>query len=122
MSLENRIITFLEEFEKNIPDIIATSIVKYDGFTIAETGKKGFDAKKYAAMTAGLFGISLRTMNTIEGGSLLQTYIKGEKTELICVSIPNKKMFVSVVTGKDPNIGLIIYQLESLVKQIEEVL
>ena len=122
MSLESKLQEQLEEFEKNIPDIVATSIVKFDGFTIADTAKKGFDTKKYSAMTAGLYGISSRTMTTIEGGDLLQTYIKGEKTEIICVSIPAKKMFISVVTKKDPNIGLIIYQLEKLVDDLTEVL
>ncbi len=122
MSLEIKLQSILEEFESNIPDIVATSIVKFDGFTIADTGKKGFDTKKYAAMTAGLRGISARTMTTIEGGELLQTYIKGEKTEIICITVPKNKIFVAVIINKDPNIGLIIYQLEKLVKQLEEVL
>ncbi len=122
LSIEEKLQSILEEFEKNIPDIVATSIVKFDGFSIVNTGKKGFDAKKYAAMTAGLFGLSTRTMSAIEGGDLLQTYVKGEKTEIICVAIPSKKMFVNVVTNKDPNIGLIIYQLEKLTKTLKEVL
>ena len=122
MSLEERIQSLLIEFEKNIPDIVATSIVKYDGFTIADTAKKGFDTKKYAAMTAGLYGISNRTMNTIDGGNLLQTYVKGEKTEIICIAVPTKKIFIAVVTNKDPNIGLIMYQSEKLANDLKEVL
>ncbi|MEJ2250632.1 MAG: roadblock/LC7 domain-containing protein [Candidatus Lokiarchaeota archaeon] len=120
--LEEKLQKHLEEFEKTIPEIIATNIVKQDGFSIVNTGKKGYDSKRYAAMTAGLFGISQRTMNALEGGNLAQTYIKGKEIEIILVSIPGKKMFVSVITSKDPNIGLIIYQLEELVNKLKEVL
>ena len=121
MSLEKQVISFLEEFEGNVSDVISTSIVKSDGFSLFNTGKKEFDSKKYAAMSAGLFGLSNRTMVAIEGGNLIHTYVKGEKTELIIIAIPEKKLFVSVVTKKDPNIGLILYQLDGLVKRLKEV-
>ena len=122
MSLEEKLSTYLDEFESNVPDVISTNIVKYDGFGIVNTGKKNFDAKKYSAMSAGLHGLSNRTMKQIEGGELVHTYIKGEKTEVIIMSIPSKKLFVSVLTNKDPNIGLILYQLEKLVNDLKEVL
>lgn len=122
MSSEVAILDRLRDFETKAPDIISTAIVKQDGFVLMDTGKRGIDHKKYAAMTAGLYGISLRVMTSVEGGNLLQTYIKGEKTEIILMSIPQQKLFVSVIVEKDPNIGLIIFELEKLVKTINEVL
>jgi predicted regulator of Ras-like GTPase activity (Roadblock/LC7/MglB family) len=102
--------------------VLATNIVKSDGFSLASSGKRGLDPKVYAAMTAGLFGLSKRIISSIEGGDLIQTYVKGSKTELIVMSIPGTKLFASVATGKDPNIGLILYELEKTVTKLAEVL
>ena len=122
MSLEEKLSKYLDDFESNVPDVISTNIVKNDGFGMVNTGKKGFDVKKYSAMSAGLHGLSSRTITAINGGDLIHTYIKGEKTEIIVMAIPDKKLFVSVLTKKDPNIGLILYQLEKLVNTIKEEL
>ncbi len=97
---------FLELFKNNTPDILASEIVKSDGFLLADTAKKGVDVKRYAAMTAGLFGLSERVLTAIKSGILKQTYVKGEKAEIILMAIPGKKLFVDVMARKDPNIGL----------------
>ncbi len=122
MSIEKNLVSMLEEFEKNTPDVLASEIVKSDGFSIADTGKKGVDVKRYAAMTAGLFGLSERVLTAIESGVLKQTYVKGEKSEIILMAIPGKKLFVGVMARKDPNIGLILYELEKLAHKLAEVL
>ncbi len=122
MSIEKSLISILEDFEKNTPDVIASEIVKTDGFSIADTGKKGVDVKRYAAMTAGLFGLSERVLTAIESGALKQTYVKGELSEIILMAIPGKKLFVGVMARKDPNIGLILYELEKLVHKLAEMI
>lgn len=122
MSLEEKISTYIEKFEDDVPDVISTSVVKYDGFELFNSNSIKVNSKKYAAMSAGLHGISNRTLNALKGGDLVQTYIKGTDVEIIIMSIPDKKLFVSATTKKDPNIGLIIYQMEQLVKELKEVL
>ncbi len=122
MSIESKLQSYLEAFETKLPEVFYTTIVKFDGFNVVDTAKKNIDAKKYAAMSAGLFGLSLRTMKEIEGGSLVHTYIKAEKMEILLMAIPEKKLFVGVTTKRDPNIGLIIYELEKLVNTLKEVL
>ena len=122
MSMIEKLEKQVESFENDVSDVISTSIVKYDGFGLYNTGKVGFDSKKYSAMSAGLHGLSNRTLSALEGGDLVQTYIKGTETELILMSIPDKKLFLSVTTKKDPNIGMILYQMEQLVNELKEVL
>ncbi|MGV9172885.1 MAG: roadblock/LC7 domain-containing protein [Promethearchaeia archaeon] len=122
MSLEEKLSNHIEKFEEEVPDVVSTSVVKYDGFELFNSNNIKVNSKKYAAMSAGLHGISNRTLNSLKGGDLVQTYIKGTDIEIIIMSIPDKKLFVSTTTKKDPNIGLIIYQMEELVKNLKEVL
>ena len=121
MSIESKLQSYLEASETKLPEVFYTTIVKFDGFNVVDTAKKNIDAKEYAAMSAGLFRLSLRTMKEIEGGSLVHTYIKAEKMEILLMAIPEKKLFVGVTTKEDPNIGLIIYELEKLVNTFKEV-
>jgi len=120
--MEDKIVKILEEFEENAPDEIATGVIKKDGFNLADSSKKKIETKGYSAMSAGLYGLSMRVLNAIDGGNLIQTYVKGDRTELLIMTIPDTKLFVGVITRKDPNIGLIVYELEKTIEELKEVL
>lgn len=122
MSTEEKLLSMLKEFEKSIPDINFTSVTKFDGFPIVDTGTKGLNPRQYSAMTAGLHGLSKRILGTLDGGELQQSYVKGENMEIIVMTIPDKKLFLCVITNKDPNLGLIIYEMEKLIHKLLEVL
>ena len=46
-------------------------------------------------MSSEIMSIEKFDVFNVEGGDLLQTYIKGKKTEIICLTIPNKKAFIN---------------------------
>src|SRR6056297_3211026 len=122
MSTEEKIVEILENFEQNAPDVIATGVIKKDGFNLADSSKKKIETKGYSAMSAGLYGLSSRVLNAIEGGNLVQTYVKGDRTELLIMTIPDTRLFVGAITRKDPNIGLVVYELDKTIDKLKEVL
>ncbi len=122
MSIEDKLQSYLETFESKLTDVLMTAIIKQDGFKLVDTSKKNIDVKKYAAMSAGLFGLSLRTMKEIDGGNLVHTYVKADKIEILLMAIPDKKLFVGVMTKRDPNIGLVMYELEKMIEQLKVIL
>ncbi len=122
MTTEEKLLNMLKEFEKSIPDINFTSVTKFDGFPIVDTGTKGVNPQQYSAMTAGLHGLSKRILGSLDGGDLHQSYVKGDKMEIIVMTIPERKLFLCVITKRDPNLGLIIYEMEKLTQKLLEVL
>jgi predicted regulator of Ras-like GTPase activity (Roadblock/LC7/MglB family) len=110
----------LENLRALSGEVVTAAVLLKDGELEASTLPPGVDRERYAAMLAGLAGTGRRIARENGGSSFSQVRIKGEGGHVLLVGLEGGGTLVAT-TGPDARVGLVLYDMRNVRKEIEKV-
>lgn len=120
MSTVEEINAVLQNIEGEVPSVVGAVIASRDGFVITDT-LKGEDAEEIAAMVATTTGVSERMASTLSAGEVEETTIKAGQRSIFLYRAGSEGV-LAVVSGEDPNVGMIHLQARRATDEIAQYL
>ncbi|MHA1948350.1 MAG: roadblock/LC7 domain-containing protein [Candidatus Thorarchaeota archaeon] len=101
-------------------EIDGSALVSERGQLMAAALHKGVDEKAVAAMAAALVSIGSRVGSSLGSGEPKNIVIEGERKMIIVRSLPKASMIATA--PNDSKIGLIDFEMDKAVQEVENVL
>ena len=108
----------LENLRALSGEVRTAAVLSEGGELEASTMPPGVDRERYAAMLAALAGIARRTARENGGSGFTQARVKEEGGCVLLVGLQGGGT-LAATTGPDARIGLILYDMRNLRKEIE---
>ncbi len=118
-SVSEKLIDILNGLEKRT-SISNSAIVNLRGIIMASAIRKESDEKALGAMAATLYAVSNRVCETLDAGASDTIEIRGKNKTIFAV--PLKDSILIALAPQNANIGLIQYELEKVVAEINKVI
>jgi predicted regulator of Ras-like GTPase activity (Roadblock/LC7/MglB family) len=103
------------------PDLLAASVVSFDGLPMASSLPSGMDEDRVAAMSAALLSLGERAAQGLGRGELSQVYVEGENGSVFLVSAQDEAVLVAVST-KEAKLGLMLFEVKRAAESIGAIL
>ncbi len=120
-TISTQLDVILNNFERNIPHVQATAVVSTDGLVIASRLPAAVEEDRIGAMGAAILSISTRSGGELERGEIVRVLIEGEEGYILIRSIGEYAILVALV-DKDVRLGLLFFEANKCIQQLEEVL
>lgn len=98
-------------------NIEACGLVSTDGVMLASAFSTSVDEDIIAAMSAALVAIGKRASSELGRGRAERTIVQGDNGQLLTVML-NDEMILTLLATKDARIGVLIMELNQLVKEL----
>lgn len=106
---------------QDVPGVEGCVVARRDGLVIAHNLPGNTDAKRIAAMAAVIVNASLNATLELERGQYEITIVQSSAGKVVCANAGTEAIFAAIVSTH-ANLGLILLRLESIARQVEEVL
>jgi predicted regulator of Ras-like GTPase activity (Roadblock/LC7/MglB family) len=116
-SKSDRIKEVLNRYRAISSDIFGASVVSIDGFMVASVTFSEIDEGLVGGMTAALLGVAERITKEMMNSKLQQVFVKSEKGYVICNSINEETVLVSLVSS-DAKLGLIFLEIRRILPEL----
>jgi predicted regulator of Ras-like GTPase activity (Roadblock/LC7/MglB family) len=103
------------------PELLAASVVSFDGLPMASSLPVGMDEDRLAAMSAALLSLGERAAQGLGRGELQQVYVEGENGSVFLVSAQDEAVLVAVST-KEAKIGLMLFEVRRAAESVGQIL
>lgn len=103
------------------PELLAASVVSFDGLPMASSLPAGMDEDRVAAMSAALLSLGERAAHGLGRGELTQVYVEGENGSVFLVSADDEAVLVAV-SAKEAKIGLMLFEVRRAAETIAKIL
>jgi predicted regulator of Ras-like GTPase activity (Roadblock/LC7/MglB family) len=111
----------LHDFERNVSHVQATAVVSTDGLVIASRLPTEVEEDRIGAMGAAILSISTRSGGELERGEMERVLIEGSEGYILIRNVGEYAILV-VLIEKDVRLGLLFYEANKCIKNLEEVL
>jgi uncharacterized protein len=111
----------LEDLRGLSGEISSAAVISGGGGLEASTLPSGVDRERYAAMLAALAGLARRTARENGGTGFAQAKIKDEEGHVLLVGLEGGGT-LAATTGPDARVGLILYDMRNVRKELERIL
>ena len=111
----------LENLQSLSGEVATAAVLSRDGELEASTLPPGVGRERYAAMVAALAGAADRVARENDGSRFTQARIKEEGGHVLLVSLKGGGTLVAT-TGPDARVGLILYDMRNVRKELERML
>lgn len=113
--------SILREMESKAPEIEGSVVFRSDGLILATALPEDLDRDLIAAMSASVFGVSVRVLEELKGGSMESAIIRGTDRILMLVSVL-PEISLAAIAHKDANLGLIYVEMKRAADKIRSTL
>ena len=111
----------LENLRALSGEVTTAAVLNRDGELEAATVPPGVDRERYAAMLAALAGIARRTARENGGSGFSQARVKAEEGHVLLLGLGGGET-LATTTGPDARVGLVLYDMRNVRKEIERIL
>jgi len=109
-SRSSRLDRILTELVGQVPEILAASVVSFDGLAMASALPASMDEDRVAAMSAALLSLGERAAEGLGRGALSQVYVEGEEGTVFLISADDEAVLVAVA-AKGAKVGLMLFEV-----------
>jgi predicted regulator of Ras-like GTPase activity (Roadblock/LC7/MglB family) len=120
-STVDRMQQVLEDLRALSGEVTAAAVLSGSGELRASTLPPGVDQERYAAMLAALAGLARRTAREYGGSGFVQVSIREEGGHVLLVGLEGGDT-LAATTGPDARVGLILYDMRNVRKELERML
>lgn len=121
MSLTDQLNSILHPFVNNSPEVEGAAIVTTDGLPLAAVLGRGADEDRVAAMGAAALSMGARTIGELDRGTLEQVLLKGNGGYVILIQAGSESV-LEVISTDDAKLGLLLYEMKQVARQIAQIL
>jgi predicted regulator of Ras-like GTPase activity (Roadblock/LC7/MglB family) len=100
----------LHDLQVSSPDIEASAVVSVDGLSIATALPQDVEEDRVSAMSAAMLSLGERIALELGRGELDQVYIKGERGNVILMSVGTEAV-LTALTREQAKLGLIFLDM-----------
>lgn len=100
-------------------DIDSAFLFNIDGLIIVSNIEQDTTIDEIGAAAAAIKNIASRSNEILQRGKVQQVYILSEKGSMIITGI-NEELILVVLAEKQPNIGLIMHEINAVVQNISK--
>jgi predicted regulator of Ras-like GTPase activity (Roadblock/LC7/MglB family) len=100
----------LRDLQVSSPDIEASAVVSVDGLSIATALPQDVEEDRVSAMSAAMLSLGERIALELGRGELDQVYIKGERGNVILMSVGTEAV-LTALTREQAKLGLIFLDM-----------
>jgi len=111
----------LENLRALSGEVTTAAVLSGDGELEGSTLPPGVDRERYAAMLAALAGMARRISRENGGSGFTQVRISEEGGHVLLVGLEGGET-LAATTGPDARVGLVLYDMRNVRKEIERVL
>jgi uncharacterized protein len=104
-----------------VGQIKACAIVSKEGLLINSRTPPDVDARIFSALCSTIMGAAEAASTQMKTGSVSEISLKTEKGTLVLIPAGSKAI-LTALTELDAQIGLILFEMESQAKQVEQIL
>lgn len=116
-SKSEKIKDVLNRFRSISADIFGASVITMEGFMVASVTLSEIDEGLVGGLTAAMLGVGERIANEMMNSRMNQIYIKSEKGYIICNSINDETVLVSLVNS-EAKLGLIFLEIRRILPDL----
>jgi hypothetical protein len=117
ISKSEKIKEVLNRFRSISPDIFGASVITMEGFMVASVTLSEIDEGLVGGLTAAMLGIGERIASEMMNSRMNQIYIKSDNGYIICNSINDETVLVSLVNS-DAKLGLIFLEIRRILPDL----
>jgi uncharacterized protein len=121
MSKAEQLAAVLDEFLSVSLDVEAAAVVSSDGLPMASALPPDVQEDRLAAMSAALLSLGERAALGLDKGELAQVYVEGSNGNVVLMAAGRHAVLVAM-TAKHAKAGLVLYEMRSSARRIEQVL
>jgi uncharacterized protein len=121
MSKAEQLAAVLDEFLSVSLDVEAAAVVSSDGLPMASALPPDVQEDRLAAMSAALLSLGERAALGLDKGELAQVYVEGSNGNVVLMAAGQHAVLVAM-TARHAKAGLVLYEMRSSARQIEQVL
>lgn len=110
----------LQELEKSTTDILSTAIVTQDGLIMSCTSSNCIDRETFAAYSAVTFKHAGSAMDEISKENIDMLLAESKDHRLIIMRATDYALLI-VLTGKNAQIGMVLFEMQKTVRKIKEL-
>jgi predicted regulator of Ras-like GTPase activity (Roadblock/LC7/MglB family) len=103
------------------PDIVGSAIVSTDGFIVASLLPSEVDEELVSGMAAALLGVGERIATELMGGSMEQTYVRGQLGYVLLNAVGADALLI-VLTTPDAKLGLVFLDVRRRVSELVKII
>jgi len=111
----------LRDLQASSPDIEASTIVSFDGLSIASALPHEVEEDRVSAMSAAMLSLGEQIASELGRGNLSQVYIKGEHGYVILMSVGVEAVLTALVR-EQAKLGLILLDMRRATEILEGLL
>src|SRR5690606_8423983 len=100
VSKSEKIEDILNRFRSISADIFGASVITMEGFMVASVSLSEIDEGLVGGLTAAMLGVGERIANEMMNSKMSQIYVKSDKGYIICNSINDDTVLVSLVNSE----------------------
>ena len=120
-SRSSRLDRILTELVGQVPEILAASVVSFDGLAMASALPASMDEDRVAAMSAALLSLGERAAEGLGRGALSQVYVEGEDGTVFLISADDEAVLVAVA-AKGAKVGLMLFEVRRAAAAVADAL
>ncbi len=117
ISKSEKIKDVLNRFRSISPDIFGASVITMEGFMVASVTLSEIDEGLVGGLTAAMLGVGERIASEMMNSRMNQIYIKSDNGYIICNSINDETVLVSLVNS-DAKLGLIFLEIRRILPDL----
>lgn len=117
ISKSEKIKDVLNRFRSISPDIFGASVITMEGFMVASVTLSEIDEGLVGGLTAAMLGVGERIASEMMNSRMSQIYIKSDNGYIICNSISDETVLVSLVNS-DAKLGLIFLEIRRILPDL----
>jgi predicted regulator of Ras-like GTPase activity (Roadblock/LC7/MglB family) len=117
ISKSEKIKEVLNRFRSISPDIFGASVITMEGFMVASVTLSEIDEGLVGGLTAAMLGVGERIASEMMNSRMNQIYIKSDNGYIICNSINDETVLVSLVNS-DAKLGLIFLEIRRILPDL----
>jgi predicted regulator of Ras-like GTPase activity (Roadblock/LC7/MglB family) len=117
ISKSEKIKEVLNRFRSISADIFGASVITMEGFMVASVTLSEIDEGLVGGLTAAMLGVGERIASEMMNSRMSQIYIKSDNGYIICNSINDETVLVSLVNS-DAKLGLIFLEIRRILPEL----
>lgn len=121
ISKSEKIKEVLNRFRSISSDIFGASVITMEGFMVASVTLSEIDEGLVGGLTAAMLGVGERIANEMMNSRMSQIYIKSDKGYIICNSINEETVLVSLVNS-EAKLGLIFLEIRRILPDLADLI
>lgn len=121
VSKSEKIKEVLNRFRSISSEIFGASVITMEGFMVASVTLSEIDEGLVGGLTAAMLGVGERIANEMMNSRMNQIYIKSEKGYIICNSINEETVLVSLVNS-EAKLGLIFLEIRRILPDLASLI